>query len=533
MTTRTLVVWCPDWPVVAAGAGPDDAVAVVFANRVVACSPAARAEGVRRGLRRREAQGRCPDLALVPADPDRDARAFEPVAAAVATLSPRLEVLRPGTLAVPTRGPSRYFGGDEALAARAAALATAALDGRGTALAGVADGPFAALMAARAPAGPAAGPVVVPAGGSAAFLAPLPVASLELALDADGGSAGRDLAELLARLGLRTLGAVAALPPGAVLGRFGPAGARAARLARGEDERPPDPRPPEPDLVVAIELDPPAERVETAAFAARTLAAELGERLARRGMACTAVAVEAETEHGEALSRRWRSEGGLTPAALADRVRWQLDGWLAGSAATRPTGGISLLRLVPDAVVPDEGRQLGFWGGATAADERAARGVARLQGLLGPDAVAVPQPCGGRSPTERGRRVPAHVVRLGTPAGAPSRAQAAGPWPGALPPPSPAVAHARPLAATVVDADGQPVGVTGRGLVTAAPEQVAVGGGPPAPVVAWAGPWPVDERWWDPAGARRRARLQVVLPDGQAHLLGLEGGWWEVEGTYD
>jgi protein ImuB len=85
----------------------------------------------------------------------------------------------------------------------------------------------------------------------------------------------------------------------------------------------------------------------------------------------------------------------------------------------------------------------------------------------------------------------------------------------------------------VLDAAGRPVGVTGRGLVTAEPGQVAVAGAPPSPVVAWAGPWPVDERWWDPASARRRARLQVVLPGGEAHLLGLEGGRWEVEGTYD
>jgi protein ImuB len=159
--------------------------------------------------------------------------------------------------------------------------------------------------------------------------------------------------------------------------------------------------------------------------------------------------------------------------------------------------------------------------------------VARLQGLLGPDAVAVPQLAGGRSPAERGGRVPAHVVRLGAAAVAPSRAPAAGPWPGALPPPSPAVAFARPLPADVLDGDGRSVGVTGRGLVTAAPEQVAVGSGPPAPVVSWAGPWPVDERWWDPGSARRRARLQVVLPGGEAHLLGVEGGRWTLEGTYD
>jgi protein ImuB len=43
----------------------------------------------------------------------------------------------------------------------------------------------------------------------------------------------------------------------------------------------------------------------------------------------------------------------------------------------------------------------------------------------------------------------------------------------------------------------------------------------------------VDERWWDPATARRRARIQVVLAGGEAHLLGLEGGRWELEATYD
>jgi protein ImuB len=514
VTTRTLVVWCPDWPVVAAGAAPDEPVAVVFANRVVACSAAARAEGVRRGLRRREAQGRCPGLALVAADPDRDARAFEPVAAAVAALSPRLEVLRPGTLALPTRGPSRYFGGDEALATRAAALGTEALDDRGTARAGVADGPFAALLAARA--GEAA-TTVVPPGGSAAFLAPQPVGTLELALDAEGGTAGRDLAELLARLGVRTLGAVAALPAGAVLGRFGALGARAARLAQGEDERPPDLRRPEPDLVVAIELDPPAERVETAAFMARTLAAELGDRLAARGLACTRVSIEAETEHGEALARLWRSEGGLPAAAMADRVRWQLDGWLGA------------------------GCQLGFWGGAAAADDQAARGVARLQGLLGPDAVLVPERRGGRAPGEGVVLVPAHTraaLFAGPPPARrarPARESGEGPepWPGRLPAPSPAVVHADPPRTEVLDDGGRPVGVTGRGLVTAEPATVVLAGRPPLGVSAWAGPWTADERWWDPAAHRRRARIQVVLADGTAHLLALEAGRWGEEAVYD
>ena len=536
---RTLVVWCPDWPVVASGVPIDEPVAVVHANRVVACSAAARSEGVRRGLRRREAQGRCPGLTVLPVDVDGEARAFEAVAAAMDDLTPRVEVVRPGTLAFPTRGPSRYNGGDAALAGLVAGLVTTALPaGAPPARVGVADGPFAAGLAARRADAAVAGGLhclVVPSGGSAAFLAPLPVATLDAA-----GVVDPDLTEVLRRLGLRTLGAVAELPAADVLGRFGPEGERAHRVARGLDDRPPALRTVPPELLTSIELDPPVDRVETAAFVARTLAAELGERLASRGLACTRVAVEAETDHDEVRARLWRSEGGLGPDALADRVRWQLDGWLNGPWAGRPTGGIRLLRLVPDQVVADDGRQLGFWGGAAAADERAARGVARLQGLLGPEAVTVPERRGGRGPGEQLVLVPAHTVALGA-ATAGRRAAASGdrgaaaaaPWPGRLPAPSPSLVHPEPVAAVVVDASGAAVGVTGRGLVTAEPAHVAIGAAGAQPVSAWAGPWPADERWWDPDAHRRRARIQVVLADGSAHLLSLEAGAWTVEATYD
>ena len=101
-----------------------------------------------------------------------------------------------------------------------------------------------------------------------------------------------------------------------------------------------------------------------------------------------------------------------------------------------------------------------------------------------------------------------------------------------MPPPSPATLFAPPLAAEVVNATGAPVGVTGRGAVTAAPARVSVGGGRWADVAGWAGPWPVDERWWDAAAHRRRARFQVVA-GGAAWLLALEGGRWWAEASYD
>src|SRR5918993_288636 len=122
---RVVTVWWPDWPVVAAGATGRPAI-VLRADRVVARSSAAAAEGVAIGQRRRVAQQRCPAAVLLDHDPARDARAFEPVVRAVAAFAPKIEQVEPGWLSLDARGPSRYFGGDGPFAARVAAAVTAA-----------------------------------------------------------------------------------------------------------------------------------------------------------------------------------------------------------------------------------------------------------------------------------------------------------------------------------------------------------------------------------------------------------------------
>lgn len=535
---RTVVVHCPHWPVVAAAlAAPEEVGAnpavVVRANRVVAASAAARAAGVTTGLRRRQAQARCPHAVVLAHDPHRDARWFEPVAAAFDDLTPTVEVSVPGTLAFAARGPARYFGGEATMAERTAALVAAAAAGTEVGV-GVADGAFAALLAARR-AVRAGSPEVVPPGGSAAFLAPLPVATLaQAALDpAEEAAVDADLTDLLHRLGLSTLGQVAALDVADAVGRFGEAGAVAHRLARGLDARPLRVRRPAPELRVSREVDPPAEQVDRAALVARALAVDLHQRLDRDGLACTHVVVEAETEHGETLARHWRHEGTLSSAALADRVRWQLEGWLGGGAATRPTAGIARLTLVPVEVVAARGRQLGFWGGETLVDERLLRAVARVQGTLGAGTVSVPEVRGGRSPAERVVRVPVEAVDLTAPRPGAALHRVVEPWPGRVPDPAPATVLAAPEPVEVVDARGRPVGVTGRAEVTAAPARLTRSGEPARAVVGWAGPWPVDERWWDPARHRRRARFQVVDDTGTAHLLAVESGRWWLEATYD
>jgi protein ImuB len=520
---RTLVARCPDWPLVAAGVDGSVPVVVVVANRVVASSAAARAEGVGEGLRRREAQGRCPGLTVLEADPAREAREWEPVAAAVEAFAVGVEVVGPGTLALATRGPSRYFGGDLALAEKVVGVIDAVL-GRPDVRVGVADGRFAATLATRVPVGSPDDPPVgvaqrtllVPAGGSRAWLASWPVATLDLP----------ELTGLLTRLGIGTLGELAALPAPTLLGRFGPPGALAHRLARGLDEVPLAGRTPPDDLAAVAELDPPAERVDTVAFVAKVLADELHQSLADRGLACTRVAIEAETEHGEHLIRRWRHDGALTAGAIAERVRWQLDSWLTdrGGAPGGTTGGLTLLRLTPDEVRPDHGRQLGFWGGSATGDRRVARTLARVQGMLGPDGVVTGVVGGGRDPADQVTLVPwgdpREPVRPGHP------------WPGHLPGPAPAVVHPAPTPVEVLDRRGRPVEVTGRGAVSASPATVSLPAGPALEVSGWAGPWPVEERWWDAAG-RRRARFQMTLIDGSAHLVVREGGRWWVAATYD
>jgi protein ImuB len=504
-------------------------VAVFCANRVVTCSAAARAQGVRSGQRRREAQGRCPELAVIDQDPGRDARTFEPVVAAVEAYTPWVEVIRPGAVAFATRGPARYFGGDEALAARVVASVDMAFEAG--CRAGVAEGRFAAELAARA-ADARARTRVIPAGGSAAFLAPFPVQTLDQP----------ELVDLLIRLGIHTLGDLAALPADAVLARFGASGTLAHRLARSLDERPLLARTPPPELAVTAELDPPVEQVETAAFMAKSLADELHQRLTELGLVCTRLGIEAETEHGEHLFRFWRHDGALTAAAIAERVRWQLEGWWSSGA---PTAGLTLLRLLPDEVKPDQGRQLGLWGGSAAADDRAARALARIQGLLGPVAVLTGVVGGGRDPTDQVRLVPwgeprepalPDRARAGSPP-SPSTRRTAGvgeapPWPGRTPPPSPPVVHRSLVAAEVLDRLGHPVAVTARGELSA-PLAWVNSAGSPVEVVAWTGPWPLEERWWDPAGWRRRARFQVCLADGTAKMLALESRRWWIEATYD
>ncbi len=525
--SRVLALWCMDWPAVAAataaGSPATDPVAVTLANRVIACSAAARAVGVRRGLRRREAQARCPQLHVVAADPGRDARHFEAVTAAVDEVVPRAEVLRPGLLVVAVRGAARYFGSEQVAAERLVDAVSAAGAECQT---GIADQLPTAVFAARA------GRIVEP-GQDASFLSGLSIR--QLAAEPSLAGAGRgDLADLLWRMGIRTIGQFAELSRTDVASRFGADAISAHRFACGEPDRGPSGRDQPADLDAVLDCDPPIDRVDAAAFAGRSLAGELHRRLEGAGVGCTRLAISAVTANGEEMDRVWRCAEPLTEDATADRVRWQLDGWLtrrALSEGSGPTGPIVTLRLHPVEVVSAGALQLPLWGSSGDDDRlRARRALVRVQGLLGPEAVQVPVLSGGRGPAER-----ITFTALGdepVPQSDPTQ-----PWPGQLPEPSPAVLLDDPV--DVLDAEGKPVRVTSRGMFSSDPVRLE-SRGHGGELSWWTGPWPVDERWWDPERkpVGRTARAQVLVKGekteaGRAMLLCYRQSRWYVEGVYE
>ncbi|WP_439694225.1 DNA polymerase Y family protein [Curtobacterium sp. SP.BCo] len=513
--TRTIVLWCPDWPVIAAaraaGSPPEQPFAVVAKGQVYASSASARQQGVVRGLRVREAQARCPELRVEPYDDALDHRAFEPVIRAVEAAVPGVEVLRPGTLALRSRGPARYYGGERAAAATLAGIA--ADHGAPGVRAGVADTPFAAEQAARArPVRPGERVRIVPVDGSAPFLSGLPLGVL--------GDA--DLAMVLGRLGIQTLGEFAALRDEQVRDRFGAAGAFLHRLAGGRDPREVAARDVPPELRVEAAFEPPLDRADQIAFAFRRTADDFAARLRTAGLVATTIRVGIVDERDILLERTWVHPRWFDAADVVDRVRWQLAGGVDPTGLEAPV--VSVV-LEPVAVDDTANHERGLWG--TGPDERVHHGLARVQGLVGHDGVVTPRVGGGRTLAERVVLVPWGDAPVGG-----ERALATvrdRPWPGKLPGPPPATVLDRPRPVDVVAADGGTVDVDDRGALTGAPERFRAEGergGRFDPVTAWAGPWPLVVRWWE-SGGRRLHRLQVVDAGGRAWYLVLaDHRWW-------
>ena len=174
-----------------------------------------------------------------------------------------------------------------------------------------------------------------------------------------------------------------------------------------------------------------------------------------------------------------------------------------------------------ETAVPDE--QIGFFGQRGAGDDRAYAAAQRVRRRLGAAGVVVATLRGGRAPQDRAALVP-----WGSPA---SELLDDAPWPGQLRAPSPATTLRHPVAVELRDANGVPVRMELRGLLSATPATLLYSHRARRDVVWHAGPWPTVERWW--TLSRRRAHLQVVVATGEAVLLVAESERWWLVGIYD
>jgi protein ImuB len=272
-------------------------------------SLAAEAFGVHPGMRLGEALARCPRLTLVPPDPAGVADLWERLLVRLESMGAAVEPERPGLVCFDARGLLRLHGGTDGVL-RAARTAL-----RMPARFGVAPSRFAAVAAATR--ARTRRPEIVGGGsdGRAAartYLGPLPVALLR------ARPALADLPEALERLGIRTLGELAALPAAALADRFGKRGLLAYELARGGDSAL-SPRPASEFLREALELPEAASGIQLERGLGLLIDRLLARR-ERRGRTLRSVVISAKlVEQGGT----WREQV-VFREALADPVRMRL-----------------------------------------------------------------------------------------------------------------------------------------------------------------------------------------------------------------
>lgn len=203
---------------------------------------------------------------------------------------------------------------------------------------GIADDRFTSWVAARHGGHPDEVPVVaIPRGGSAAFLAPQPLALLDIS---------PEVLQMLVALGVRTLGEFASLPAPSVARRWD---CDLQALARGEGGAElvavkPAPGPLREEVVVGGELSLGA--------AVALLAERVALRLAGRGGVAAAMEISTYTEGGAESVTLWLVPPLQQAEALADRIgRAVSDGHVQRLGIAVTVGFPAEVAAEPDAAV--------------------------------------------------------------------------------------------------------------------------------------------------------------------------------------
>jgi len=355
------------------------------AARVIAASRAAWRFGLRPGTTLAQARSRLPDVIARAHDVVAERSAFEALLEVATTISPRVEAGADDRVFADISGMEKLFPGDngEAEIGRTAMLAAEVLSL--VVQVGIADSKLAARIAAANP----DSPTVVPTGGEAAFLAPLPLSRLDL---------GQRLRETLGKWGIKTAGQLANLPADRVTARLGPSGEAAHRIARGEDPGPLLPHHPPPTLTEGLELEWPVVTLDPLLATLRPCLERIHLRLAHQDLACTLLELELALEPDGVDRRLIRLPAPARDVeALLALIRLEIE-------ARPPEGPVTAFRCI---VHPDRPRtgQLTLFGPPEIHPDRLAVTLARLAARLGPDRVGSPRIVDGHLP-ERTANVP-------------------------------------------------------------------------------------------------------------------------------
>jgi len=355
----------PPGPVVVGGRPWTDAT-------VLDANPAARELGVRRGMPLGTAHRLAPEATFVDPAPDEDRAAVETAFEALAAWSPGLAGTSDphdpgfGLLAIQVDGLETLWGPEAMLVRRLGRVLEPLLPG--AARAGIAGTWFVATLAAglAEPGGLAA----VPAGGEAAWLAPLPARLL---------TAEAEVRARLARFGLRRIGEVADLARSALIARFGEEGARLHARANGEEIRPFHVRRTPERLALALPVEPPIVELEAIRFVLHRLATALAGQLEGRGSAAARARLVLELDLAfapagtpSAMTVEQRFPEPTSDAEAVERLL------LARLERTPPPAAIARLELELAGVTPAAGQQLSLFVPQAARDARLGWQLARL-----------------------------------------------------------------------------------------------------------------------------------------------------------
>jgi protein ImuB len=329
-------------------------------------SAPAEAFGIVRGMRLGEALSRCPELRLVPPDPEGVRSLWNVVLDRLEAIGATVESDLAGVACFEADGLQRLHGGLEGVLA-----ATRRALGSGARL-GAAPSRFAARAAAQQ-ARPRRRPIqVVREQDVRSFLAPLPVALLRTRPEL------QTLPDVFERLGIRTLGELAALPARALSERFGHPGLLALDLAGGRDTPLEPRRPPEP-VSERLEL-PEAASGQQLERALELLLGRVLARRERRGRGLRALAISARFVAGGT----WRTSVTLRHASADPaRIRLALAQRLAELPAPAESLGLEVEAFGPPA--HDQGRLLEEQGAVRRA--RLGEAVRQARQAAGSDAA--------------------------------------------------------------------------------------------------------------------------------------------------